>query len=94
MKCILVICRMCVPVVYEKYIYAIILHLYKDYQKMSQNHKNGQATQTSNVTTARLLGVKMVLTMRPNMKSLCHYKPVIKSSHAGGGPGMLNPSGA
>ena len=38
--------------------YAIILNLYKEHENISQNHKNGQTTQTSNVKTARLLWVK------------------------------------
>ena len=38
--------------------YAIILNFYLEYQNMSQNYKNGQTTQTSNVKTARLLWVK------------------------------------
>ena len=38
--------------------YAMILNFYLEYQNMSQNYKNGQTTQTSNVKTARLLWVK------------------------------------
>ena len=38
-------------------IYGIILDSYWKYENMSQNHKNGQTTQTSNVKTARLIWV-------------------------------------
>ena len=40
--------------------YDIILNFYFEYQNMSQNHKNGQTTQTSNVKTARLLWAKFL----------------------------------
>ena len=51
MKCILVIYCMW----FMGNTYAIILNFYLEYQNMSQNHKNGQTTQTSNVKTARLV---------------------------------------
>ena len=40
-------------------IYAIILNFRLEHQNISQNHKNGQTTQTSNVKIARLLWVNM-----------------------------------
>ena len=51
-------------------IYPILLNLYLEYQNMSQNHKNGQTTQTSNVKTARLLWVKLSYTNKSQTENI------------------------